>query len=77
MGERFRFRHIRFRFDGRDHADLHVLIVPNENDRFVYPVRSSLIHNLKVAIHRRIHRLGLSDKLKTEVRRGKVLIFRI
>jgi hypothetical protein len=51
--------------------------VPHENIRFVYPIRSSSIHDLKVAIHRRIHRLGLSDKLRAEVRKGKDLIFRI
>lgn len=30
MSERFRFRQIRFRFDGRDSADLHVLTMPHE-----------------------------------------------
>lgn len=59
MSDRFRFRHMRFRFDGCDSADPHILTVPNEKIRFVYPIRSSSIHNL------------------SEVRRGKVLIFRL
>lgn len=77
MGDRFRYGHSRFRFEGRDHADSHIMTAPHEKIRFVYPIRSSSIHNLKVAIYRRIRRLGLSDKLRAEVRKGKVLIFRV
>ena len=51
---------------------IQLMTVPHEKIRFVYPIRSSSIHNLKVSVHRRMDRLGLSDKLRAEVRKGKV-----